>query len=65
MFLSGTDNVVGGDIVVVVCGKICGCLNCVVKLLVKLKQCQIGTKNGVLVDIDPLIMVVVCGSNLW
>ena len=44
-------------IVVVVCGKICGkiCGKCVVKL----KNCLIGTKIGVVVDIDHVIMIVV------
>ena len=31
--------------------------------MVKLKHCWIGTKIGVLVDIDPSIMVVVCDSS--
>ena len=33
-------------------------------LVVKLTNCQIGTKIGVLVDIDPMIMIVVCSSSL-
>ena len=37
----------------------------VVKFVVKLNHCLIGTKIGVVVDIDPLIMVVICGSSLW
>ena len=36
----------------------------VVKCVVKLKHCGIGTKFGVVVGIDSLIMVVVCGSSL-
>ena len=36
-----------------------------VKFVVKLKHCWIGTKIGVVVDIDYLIMVVVCVSSLW
>ena len=36
-----------------------------VKFVVKLKKCQIGTKLGVVVDIDPPIMIVVCGSSFW
>ena len=31
--------------------------------MVKFNHCQIGTKNGVVVDIDPAIVVV--GSGLW
>ena len=46
---------------VVVCGKFV----VVVKCVVKLKYCSIGTKIGVVVDIDSVIMVVVCGSCLW
>ena len=42
---------------VVVCGKN------VVKFVVKLKNCWIGTKIGVVVDIDTPIMIVVCGSS--
>ena len=34
-----------------------------VKFVIKLKHCPIGTKIGVVVDIDPLIMIVVCGSS--
>ena len=34
----------------------------VVKCVVKLKHCQIGTKISVVVDIDSPIMVVVCGK---
>ena len=51
MFLLGTENVVGGwvAIVVMVCGE----------CMVKLKNCQIGTNIGVVVDIDPVIMIVV------
>ena len=30
-----------------------------VKCVVKLKNCQIGTKIGVVVDMDPVIMIVV------
>ena len=37
-----------------VCGK-----KIVVKFVVKLKDCQIGTKIGVVVDMDPVIMIVV------
>ena len=37
----------------------------VVKFVVKFKHCQIGQQIGVIVDIDSLIMVEVCGSNLW
>ena len=44
----------GGGIVVVVCGKICGKI-----------ETLIGTKIGVVVDIEPPIMVLVCGSSLW
>ena len=51
------------EIVVVVCGKICG--NMCGKCVVKLKNCWIGTKIGVVVDIDSTIMIVVCGSSLW
>ena len=29
-------------------------LNCVVKFVVKFKNCHIGTKIGVVVDIDPM-----------
>ena len=36
-----------------------------VKFVVKFKHCQIGTKIGMVVDFDYLIMVVVCGSSLW
>ena len=48
-------------IVVVVCGKLCGqiCGKCVVKCVIKLKNCWIGTKIGVVVDMDPMIMIVV------
>ena len=35
------------------------------KFVGKLKHCQIGKKIGVVVDIDPLIMIVVCSSSLW
>ena len=35
-----------------------------VNVVVKLKNCQIGTKIGVVVDIDPVIMTMVCGSSL-
>ena len=38
---------------VVVCGKI------VVKCVVKFKNCRIGTKIGVVVDMDLMIMIVV------
>ena len=31
----------------------------VVKCVVKFKNCQIGTKIGVVVDMDPVIMIVV------
>ena len=51
------------EIVVVVCGKNCG--NMCSKCVVKLKNCRIGTKIGVVVDIDSPIMIVVCGSSLW
>ena len=41
------------------CGKICG----------KIENCWIGTKIGVVVDIDtPIIIVVsgkICGKHLW
>ena len=37
----------------------------VLKCVVKLKNCWIGTKIGVVVDIDLMIMIVVCGSSLW
>ena len=40
-------------------------VTCVVKCVVKLKNCQIGTKIGVVVDIDSPTMIVVCGSSLW
>ena len=33
------------------------------KFVVKFKNCQIGTKIGVVVDIDPVIMIVVCSSS--
>ena len=33
--------------------------------VVKSKNCWIGTKIGVVVDIDSPIMIVVCGSSLW
>ena len=46
------------------CGKLCG-KTCVVKCVVKLKNCQIGTKIGVVVDIDPMIMIVICISSVW
>ena len=39
-------------------------VQCVVKFVVKLKNCQTGTKISVVVDIYPLIMIVVCGSSL-
>ena len=51
-------------VVVVVCGKICGCGNICGKIE-KFKHCQIETKKIVVVDIDSPIMVVVCGSSLW
>ena len=35
-----------------------------VKCVVKLKNCQIVTKIGVVVDIDPMIMIVVSSSSL-
>ena len=38
-------------LVVVVCGKICGKIG--------EKKCWIGTKIGVVVDMDPMIMIVV------
>ena len=34
-------------------------VKCVVKCVVKLKNCQIGTKIGMVVDMDPVIMIVV------
>ena len=34
-------------------------VKCVVKFVVKLKNCWIGTKIGVVVDMDPVIMIVV------
>ena len=34
----------------------------VVKFVVKFKHCWIVTKIGVVVDIDPLIMIVICGK---
>ena len=34
-------------------------VKCVVKCVVKLKNCWIGTKIGVVVDMDPMIMIVV------
>ena len=40
-------------------------VKCVVKFVVKLKNCWIGTKIGVVVDIDTPIMIGVCGSSLW
>ena len=36
-----------------------------IKFLVKFNFFFIGMKIGVVVDIDPSIMVVVCGSSLW
>ena len=36
----------------------------VIKFVLNLKHCQIETKDGVVVNIDPQIMVVVCGKNL-
>ena len=36
------------------CGKICG--------KIERKKIQIGTTIGMVVDIDPLIMIVVCGK---
>ena len=33
-----------------------------IKFEVNLKHCWIGTTNGVIVDIDSLITVVVCGK---
>ena len=44
-------------ILVVVCGKML--VKCVVKCVVKLKHFQIGTKIGVVVDMDLMIMIVV------
>ena len=44
------------------CGKICGKIymaKCVVKCVVKLKNCRIGTTIGVVVDMDPVIMILV------
>ena len=38
-------------------------VKCVVKFVVKLKNCQIGTKIGVVVDIDPTIMIMVCDRS--
>ena len=32
-------------------------VKCVVKCVVKLKNCLIGTKFGVVVDMDPVIMI--------
>ena len=43
-------------IVAVICGKICGNIENIVRL---------EKKIGVVVDIDSLIMVVVSGSSLW
>ena len=40
-------------------------VKCVVKFVVKLKHCWIGTKISVVVGIDYLIMVAVCCSSLW
>ena len=41
----------------------------VVTCVVKLKNCRIGTKIGVVVDIDTPIMIMVCGKicgkNVW
>ena len=51
------------EIVVLVCGKMCG--NICGKMCGKIKNCWIGTKIGVVVDIDTPIMIVVCGSSLW
>ena len=45
--------------------KIVVVVKCVVKFVVKLKHCWIGTKIAVVVDIDSPFMVVVCGSSLW
>ena len=45
---------------VVVCGKICGKM--CDKICGKIKNC-IGTQVSVVVDIDPPIMTVVCGSS--
>ena len=57
VLLLGTENIGGGGwmaIVVVVCGKIC------VKICGKIgKNCQIRAKIGVVVDMDPMIMIVV------
>ena len=52
-------------IVVVVSGKICGKM--CGKICGKIKiNGQIGTKIGVVVDMDSPIMIVVCGSqDLW
>ena len=37
----------------------------VVNVVVKFQNCQIGTKIGVVVDIDRIILIVVCCSSLW
>ena len=54
VFLIGTEYVVGGwmALVVVVCGDICG------KMCGKIKNCWIRTKYGVVLDMDPVIMIV-------
>ena len=38
-------------------------IKCAVKYVVKLKNCQIGTKMDVVVDIDSLITIVVSGKR--
>ena len=44
-------------ILVVVCGKICSKI--CGKMCGKIENCRIGTKIGVVVDMDPVIMIVV------
>ena len=69
VFLLGTENVMGvsedsgSDLWYFFLVK------CVVKFVIKLKKYWIGTKIGVVVDMDPPIMIVVCGKicgkNVW
>ena len=41
-------------------------VKCVVKCVVKLKNCRIETQIGVVLDMDPpIVVIVVCGSSLW